>query len=168
MSLKKYKTGFTLTELVITMAVAAIMMGMAVPSFNDMLAKKRLKLAAEAVAADFNFYKQEGLKRRLPNFYFNVNAGANWCYGISVNSSCDCATANSCEILQVAGSDYNGISTVTTSRARYDLTWQRGTVTSGGITFNTSRGHDLQLQINPLGRTSVCSPSNNMPEYSSC
>ena len=159
--------GFTLTELIIAITVTAIMLAIAAPSFMDMIQKKRLKLAAETVIADFNFFRQEGLKRRVPDFSFNIDDGATWCYGIAVGT-CTCATANSCDVREVSGGDFNSIASLTSSAARYSYDWVRGTVTAGTITLATPGGFDLRVVINGLGRTSICSPSNNVREYPSC
>lgn len=159
--------GFTLTELIIAIAVSAIMVAIATPSFTEMIQKKRLKLATETVIADFNFYRQEGLKRRVPDFAFNVDDGATWCYGIAVGT-CTCTTANSCDVREVSSSDFNSIASLTSSTAKFSYDWVRGTVTAGTITLATPGGFDLRVVINGLGRTSICSPSNNMREYQSC
>ena len=159
--------GFTLTELIVAIAVLAIVVGAATPSFFKLIEKERLELTVETVIADFNFFRQEGLKRRVPDFSFNFNDSSNWCYGIEVGT-CSCTVANSCTVRQVIGSDFNGIAAVSSSAARYSYDWVRGTVTAGTITFNTPGGYDLRIVINGLGRTSICSPSDNVPAYQSC
>ena len=159
--------GFTLTELVVAIAVLAIGIGLTVPSFNDMVEKKRLKRAAEAVIADFNFFRQEGLKRRAVSFSFNVDDGTSWCYGIETGT-CDCTTADDCSVRQVMGSDFADVSSVTSTASNYAYSWVRGTVTAGSITFDSPAGFDLRVVISALGRTSICSPSDNMSEYPSC
>ena len=159
--------GFTIIELVVALSVAAIMIGLATPSFIDMTQKKRVKLAAETVIADFNFFRQEGLKRRVADFAFNVDDGATWCYGVAVGT-CTCTTANSCDVREVSSTDFNGIASLSSSAAKFSYDWVRGTVTPGTITLATPRGFDLRVVINGLGRTSICSPSDNVHEYQSC
>lgn len=159
--------GFTLTELIVAIAVLAIIVALGAPSFFRMVEKERLELAVESVIADFNFFRQEGLKRRVPDFAFNVHDGTGWCYGITVGS-CSCTIVNNCSVRQVTGSDFNGIATVSSSVAKYSYDWVRGTVTAGTITFNTPGGYDLRIVINGLGRASICSPSDNVPAYQSC
>lgn len=163
----KHQDGFTLTELIIAIAVSAILIALAIPTFTDTIERERLELAVETLVADFNFFKQEGLKRRVPDFAFNVDDGTSWCYGIDVGT-CSCTTANSCAVRQVAGDDFNGISSVNASTAKFSYDWVRGTVTAGTIRFNTPGGFDLRVVINGLGRVSICSPSDNVPAYQSC
>ena len=167
MGTMRSQDGFTLTELIIAIAVAAIVLAAAIPSFFKTIEKERLELTAETVIADFNFFRQEGLKRRVPDFAFNVRDGTSWCYGVAVGT-CSCAIANNCPVRQVSGNDFNGIASVNSSAAKYSYDWVRGTVTAGTITFSTQGGYDLRIVINGLGRASICSPSDNVPAYQSC
>lgn len=159
--------GFTLLELVIVLTIMGIGVAAAVPSFKDTIEKKRLKLASDAVMADFNFFKQEGLKRRTPSFSFNVDDGTSWCYGIELGT-CTCTTTNDCSVRQVPGSDFKAVSSVTSTASNYAYNWIRGTVTAGSITLNSPNGYALRVVISPLGRTSICSPTGNMHEYKQC
>lgn len=154
-------------ELVVAIAIVAIGLTLAMPYFGGLSEKKHLKQAAEAVTADFNYFRQEGLKRRAVSFSFNVDDGTSWCYGIETGT-CDCTTANDCSVRQVMGSDFKNVSLVTSTTSNYAYSWVRGMVTAGSITLNSPAGYDLKVVISPLGRSSICSPSGNMPDYPSC
>ena len=58
-----HEGGFTLVELVITMAVLAIVLSMAVPSFKDMIANSRSTSLASELSAAVNFARSEAVKR---------------------------------------------------------------------------------------------------------
>ena len=45
-ALKRSTSGFTLIELMVTLAVAAILLAIAIPSFNSLLVSSRLTTAA--------------------------------------------------------------------------------------------------------------------------
>lgn len=176
-----YQSGFTLVELAIGLAILAIGLALAIPSFQDMVEKKRLKLAAETVMADFNYFKQEGLKQRADDFSFNVKSGANWCYGIELGA-CNCSTANACSIRQVVGSDFKGITSITSTDAKYDFHWLRGTLTGdgdvalknetdaypSGITLTSPSGYELEVRATAFGRVTICTNTAKMFEYESC
>ena len=55
--------GFTLVELMVTIAIAAILLAIGVPSFQSMIASQRLKAAASTLQAYLNLTRAEALKR---------------------------------------------------------------------------------------------------------
>lgn len=55
--------GFTLIELMITIAVASILLAVAVPSFNQLIVTNRLTTQANEVVAALNFARSEAIKR---------------------------------------------------------------------------------------------------------
>jgi type IV fimbrial biogenesis protein FimT len=60
--------GFTLVELVITVAVASVLLAMAVPSFNQMIISSRLTAQSNDMLAAINLARSEAIKRnaRMP------------------------------------------------------------------------------------------------------
>lgn len=58
--------GFTLIELMVTVAVAAIVMGLAVPSFNETVRSSRLTTSANDWVSTLNFARSEAIKRSAP------------------------------------------------------------------------------------------------------
>lgn len=56
-------TGFTLTEFAVTMAVAALFLTMAVPSYYTMLQNNRASYIVNKLAASLNFARMEAIKR---------------------------------------------------------------------------------------------------------
>lgn len=58
--------GVTLVELVVTMAVMAILVGLAAPSFTRMLASDRLSTQTNELVMSLNTARSEAIKRGLP------------------------------------------------------------------------------------------------------
>jgi type IV fimbrial biogenesis protein FimT len=57
--------GFTLVELMVTLAIAAIVMTMAVPSFTDMTRNNRLTTQANQLVTALNLARSEAITRRV-------------------------------------------------------------------------------------------------------
>jgi len=57
------QTGFTLVELMVTIAVLAIIAGIATPTFIEMIRNSRARSAATELAAMINYARSEAIKR---------------------------------------------------------------------------------------------------------
>jgi prepilin-type N-terminal cleavage/methylation domain-containing protein len=60
---KKTTSGLTLVELVITIAVAGILAGLAIPSFRDMIQNNRMASHANELVSSVNLARNEAVKR---------------------------------------------------------------------------------------------------------
>jgi type IV fimbrial biogenesis protein FimT len=59
----KNVSGFTLVELMITVSIAAILLGIAIPSFTDTIKSNRLTTQANDFVTALNFARSEAVKR---------------------------------------------------------------------------------------------------------
>jgi type IV fimbrial biogenesis protein FimT len=64
--MKIRQSGFTLVELMIVVAIAAILLSLAAPTFREMLVKRSVQAAGETLASDMRFARSEALKRAAP------------------------------------------------------------------------------------------------------
>ena len=84
--------GFTLVELLVVIALVAIILALAAPSFTGTLARKRLEGVASELATDIQYARSEAAQR---NAAVGIVFGAN-CYVIYVVGNMD---ADSCTVL---------------------------------------------------------------------
>ena len=66
--------GFTLIELLVTLTVAAILLAVAVPSFQSMMLSSRLSTSANAVANALSLARSEAVKRNQEVNFSNAAA----------------------------------------------------------------------------------------------
>src|SRR5690349_5755491 len=93
--LRLLQRGFSLIEILVTTAVLAVLLAVALPSYTSFLAQKNLKNVTEDL---YNFIKtgQSQALMRHKSIYISFNTVGSWCYGMSDAGPCSCATANSC------------------------------------------------------------------------
>lgn len=166
-------SGFTLIELMVVIAVAAILATIAVPALNDFIEKARVRGAAEALHADLTYARSESVLQNL-DVMVSITPGATWCYGLNAGGTCDCATAGSCSIKSVSGSSFNG-TTLTSNFSALLFERVQGTISGTGGTIGT----DTILVGNSTGQAGVkpmpvsvklCAPSSYAASmgYPSC
>lgn len=71
--------GFTLIELMITIAIAAILLAVGVPSFADFITNTRISTDSSNLIADLAFARSEAVKRGLPVTVCKKTSGASTC-----------------------------------------------------------------------------------------
>jgi type IV fimbrial biogenesis protein FimT len=64
--MKKYMRGFTLIELMVTIAIVAIMLTIAAPSMTGVLKKNRIESYQEDLLRDVGYARQEAVTRNIP------------------------------------------------------------------------------------------------------
>lgn len=69
--------GFTIVELMITLAVAAILLMIAVPSFRNITLTNRLNIAANGLVSAINTARMEAVKRNSSTQFCSNSTGAN-------------------------------------------------------------------------------------------
>ena len=189
------QTGFSLVELMVVVAVAALLLGMALPSFADMIDRARLKTAAgDAVSLVVDARGGSVQRNRNVVVSFGGTTPA-WCIGangaadpgtvgnaIPAAAACDCTASGVCAVgsntnLRIVSSSYSGV-TASTNSASLTFNSQLGTVngftstlTTTGATFTSPSGkYQLTLFVAPLGQARLCVPSGKpiIPGYVSC
>ncbi len=167
--------GFTLLELMFTLTVAAILLGVGVPSFIDTIRNNRAATNINELSNAFAIARNEAIRRganiTVCRSSDGATCGADWADGWIVfvdGAASDTATPVLGQILQIWDA-MPGDATVTTlgNGAATDLGWVRfgargGARTAGAMPFSIvvelagCSGEQLRpLEINTVGRASV-------------
>jgi len=168
---RQKSAGFTLVEAMTVIAIIGILVGIAVPSYRDMIERNQLKQAAESLKSDIQFARTEAIKRSQ-NIVVSRSPGSagSWCYGLNVNNACDCTQAESCSIRTVSGSNFSPAVTMNASASSNStFNFRRGTVGANGVTFSSSK-YAARVVFSDVGRTRICTPSGSarISDYSAC
>jgi prepilin-type N-terminal cleavage/methylation domain-containing protein len=173
------RKGFTLIELMVAIAILAILVTMAAPSFSSFIDKYRVKRAADTLSAFLINTKSEAIKRNTRVRAVFQSTGSSWCAGMTTADTCDCTAANSadsCEIdgaeRVVRGSDFKDILlTVSADESKFSFTPLRGAVNAGNAQVTSANGLQVRVVVkNTTGRIRLCSPSGsgNVGGYPVC
>lgn len=156
--------GFTLPELMLTLAIVGVLLTLALPSFGSMVSRHRLKAAAEQLAADLGELRLQAAQRGVP-LHLQVHAGAQWCYALASAGGCDCRVVQGCQLKTVQSQDHPG---VTLLEGR-DLRLDGSPGLAGGIALlQGSDGAQLRVGLAPLGRPRICAPAGAVAGYAAC
>jgi len=77
--MKKKQNGLTLVELMVTLAVALVLVLVGVPQFRSMLAGNRAAVDANKLVVAMQLARSEAVKRNLPVSVCGKNSGGNNC-----------------------------------------------------------------------------------------
>jgi type IV fimbrial biogenesis protein FimT len=92
--------GFTLIEVMVTVAIVVIIITLAAPSFKNMIEMQRLRSITSQLVTDLQYARNEAVSRNtLVKLSFQANAGAGMtCYLIYTSPNSDIASRCNCEL----------------------------------------------------------------------
>lgn len=189
----KWGSGFTLIELMVTLAVLAILLVAAAPSFSDSIDKSRLKGVAHGVVDVINKARTESVRQGRDVSVAMKGTTTAWCLGakaaaepsapgepVPAATACDCSASPTACLIGEQQSIFataldNGVELTATPTAAFIFSNRFGTVDGFGTTTVTMtsprKKFDLELTVTPLGQVSLCVPSSSdlpIAGYPSC
>jgi type IV fimbrial biogenesis protein FimT len=150
--------GLTLTELLIVVAVAAILLTVAVPSFRPLFARWQLEGVANELHADLQYARSQAVSDNATVTFTTTSTSA---YTITGNQTYKTVTLPSgvsvSSGVSVAFLPQRGCTNATCSATDVGFT------VSGSAVNGT-----LQAVVNNMGRVRLCAPSGTFKGYPAC
>jgi len=172
MRLKRLSGGFTLVEAAITVAIAAITLSTAVPSFASFVETRRINGVAAQLATDIQFVRSEAVLRNSALRLSLHEDAARSCYvlhsGLAKQCSCDDdgpakCTGDAREIKTVVLPAHDRIR-VQGNVASILFDPLHGTSTPAGtLKVVADSGRAVHHVVNIMGRVRTCSPVGAAP-----
>lgn len=174
-SYERLSQGVTLVEALVSVAILAICASIAVPALTSFKETLKLKGAAEQLLMELRWAQSESIKKSSAlSVNFN-DEDEQWCYGFSLNASCDCDEPNSCTIDGTERkTDYSSLAGLSlkanVSGNRFTFNPLRGTVTAGNVELGADNGKVVRIVLSGMGRIRTCSPAgdSNVGGYPIC
>lgn len=177
MNILRAQRAFSLIELMVTVAVIAILATVAAPNMQSFFDKNRLVGAAEAIYGQVQLARSEAVKQSA-NMVMVFATGDAWCAGFARDdgSDCDCTVTDpedgdACAVLadgvdpvlrRVGAASFPGVSLGDGAPANIVINGVRGTTGADStIDLQSDLGRQLRIEVNRLGRARMCSPAGD-------
>lgn len=179
--------GVSLVEVMVALAVLGIVLSLALPSFADMIERRRVIAVATDVGTDLAYARAEsGLQANEVMMFFGQDSSLS-CYTIAIkdpaDAGCDCTrSGRPCDrssemrtsktpISRGVILEWTGLVTSGRLKNRFSFTSPQMTPSRDDfqLTVKGARtGASLRLSVSPLGRVSTCSPDGKISGYRVC
>ena len=169
--------GLTLVELMVTMAIIAVTLGAALPTFTQARDRRHLEGAAAQLATDIHHARGLAVARRAA-VRFSVQQTANGsCYVVHTGNAGACACTSdggsqcsaNAQALHTVGFAATGPVRMSLNSRSMLFDPDRGTVTpTGTFSLELQGGQAIRQIVNIMGRVRACSPTGAMPGYAAC
>ncbi|MFQ5487563.1 MAG: GspH/FimT family pseudopilin [Gammaproteobacteria bacterium] len=163
--------GISLLEVLLLLVIMALLAAFAIPSFQSLLAKQRLKGAAETLFSELQRARLGAIQRnRTLSARFVIQPSGQWCLGVSDGDACHCDKDN----CLLAGRPAPLLDSAVMPHIRLNTNFPHHTLFFGplqggaraGSIFLSTAGREARIVIGSLGRIRLC--SSQLPGYAPC
>ncbi len=158
--------GFTLIDLMVTMAVFAILMIVGIPTMRSMIEDNRLRSSSEELYSKLTQSKARAIDNQK-DVTVNFVTGQNWCYGANINTVCSCNVVNNCALGSVTNNaNQTSLSITGFTSSNAIIKSGLGTLANSGKATFSLNGKSVSIIVSQMGLITIC--SDTVGGYASC
>lgn len=172
MLISQYKqNGITLVEILVVLAMLAILTAVLTPSMDTYFNQANVKGAAEALYGDVNLARTIATKS-TDTVTITFVSGTSWCYGLSsgaITCACDSApSSTNCNLGLTTATNFKNTALAVTN-ATTTFSTSRGTTISNTAIFSaTNPTQSATVTVSAMGVPSICSTGASVGGYPAC
>jgi len=169
--------GFTLTELMITLAIFGVLVSAAIPSFKQMMTNYQTRVAAESVANGLSRARAEAVSKNT-KVYFALGGGTSWTVDYvtkpvptdpPLDQRSSSEGSSNASIAAVASDLTTAATKITYNNLGQTVANADASPTLSQVTVTVSGGtQSLLIKINPGGSARMCDPTLPAANVRSC
>jgi type IV fimbrial biogenesis protein FimT len=172
--------GVTLIELMVGIAIVALVLGLGVPSYAEWIQNSRIRNAAESILNGLRLARSEAVTRNVPVQFKLADSGPGWTVGcVTVTATC-LATIQE----RAAGEGSSAAVTVAAADGKTfqfnSLGQMAAPVPAGGAVstainvdidpsvLSAAKSRDLRVTVDVGGNVRMCDPNVTSPDARAC
>jgi type IV fimbrial biogenesis protein FimT len=172
---RRAQAGITLIETCVTMSIACVLLGTALPSFDGTITRRQLEGTASELMNDIGYVRSEAVSRNRPVRISFHDVAAGSCTIIHTGAAADCSCSDA-GVAQCSGDAValksvfrpTGAVAVQTNVASMLFDPVRGTTSPAGTVRVVSDAGSIHHVVNIMGRARSCSPDGAVKGYKAC
>lgn len=166
MKTRRRGLGLTLIEIVVALAILAVLGAIALPTYGARIDRERVQGAAEALAADVNEARFEAARQGRA-LHVSAFGGPAWCWAVAVSPDCPCGSGQACQLRSARERDHAGVMLHSSGHVEMGPDG-RAAGPGAGFELESARGLRLKVSVGAMGRAHVCTLQGEALRYPRC
>lgn len=173
MKIRKSNSGFTLIELMITLAIVGILLTISVSSYREWIENTKIRTVASSVQGGLQLARAEAVKRNM-GVQFNFRTGSAWTVCLRPATPSNCPMPDTVNTIQSKSETEGSSSTVTVETlpaninrvvfnnlGQVDAAVSFTGVNVDNTAISPAESKNLRVTIGVGGNTRMCDPAFN-------